>query len=262
MDRALRWGTALIALASAMPVGAQEMPAVPAPGQATVSAPAARGTGTVRGRVLNTATGTYVANAEVRVEGTGLSTYTGRGGDYALLNVPAGTASIAVSYAGLEETVATVAVAAGQAATLDVQLKARSLGGAGEADRDTIVVTGQRSGEAAALMKRRSSLNAVTAVDADNFGALTMGDVGEFLKNMPGISIDYVEVDTNAVRIGGLDPKYSIFTTDGARMATATSNNNAGRQNSFEQMSSPVSRASSSTTRCSPAWTPTRRAGR
>jgi outer membrane cobalamin receptor len=86
-------------------------------------------------------------------------------------------------------------------------------------------------------MKRRSALNAVTAVDADNFGALTMGDVGEFLKNMPGISLDYVEVDTNAVRIGGLDPKYSIFTTDGARMATATSNNNAGRQNSFEQMS-------------------------
>jgi iron complex outermembrane receptor protein len=64
-----------------------------------------------------------------------------------------------------------------------------------------------------------------------------MGDVGEFMKNMPGISLDYTEVDATAVRIGGLDPKYSTFTTDGARMATATSNNNNGRQNSFEQMS-------------------------
>jgi hypothetical protein len=54
---------------------------------------------------------------------------------------------------------------------------------------------------------------------------------------MPGISLDYTEVDATAVRIGGLDPKYSTFTTDGARMATATSNNNNGRQNSFEQMS-------------------------
>ncbi|MNK93638.1 TonB dependent receptor [compost metagenome] len=39
------------------------------------------------------------------------------------------------------------------------------------------------------------------------------------------------------MRIGGLPPKYSTFTMDGARMATATSNNNSGRQNSFEQMS-------------------------
>ncbi|RYF99464.1 MAG: TonB-dependent receptor, partial [Caulobacteraceae bacterium] len=74
-------------------------------------------------------------------------------------------------------------------------------------------------------------------VAADNYGALTMGDVGEFMKSMPGLSLDYTEVDATAVRIGGLDPKYSTFTTDGARMATATSNNNSGRQNSFEQMS-------------------------
>src|SRR5690606_13551614 len=66
---------------------------------------------------------------------------------------------------------------------------------------------------------------------------LTMGDVGEFMKSMPGISLDYTEVDATAVRIGGLDPKYSTFTLDGGRMATATSNNNSGRQNSFEQLS-------------------------
>src|SRR5437588_595563 len=79
--------------------------------------------------------------------------------------------------------------------------------------------------------------NAKNVVASDNYGDLTMGDVGEFMKSMPGLSLDYVEVDTSAVRIGGLDPKYSLFTTDGARMPTGTSNNNTGRQNSFEQMS-------------------------
>ena len=86
-------------------------------------------------------------------------------------------------------------------------------------------------------MERRAAMNAKNVVAADNYGALTMGDVGEFMKSMPGISLDYTEVDATAVRIGGLDPKYSTFTVDGARMATATSNNNTGRQNSFEQMS-------------------------
>src|SRR5690606_5777282 len=81
------------------------------------------------------------------------------------------------------------------------------------------------------------AMNAKNVVPADTYGALTMGDVGEFMKSMPGISLDYTEVDATAVRIGGLDPKYSTFTLDGGRMATATSNNNSGRQNSFEQMS-------------------------
>jgi len=102
---------------------------------------------------------------------------------------------------------------------------------------DKFEISETRSGQAKALMERRAAVNAVNVVASDNYGELTMGDVGEFMKSMPGLSLDYVEVDTSAVRIGGLEPKYSTFTTDGARMATGTSNNNTGRQNSFEQMS-------------------------
>jgi TonB-dependent receptor len=194
--------------------------------------------GVIRGRVLNIATGQYLHNAEVRVDGTEIVAYTDDDGSFRITDVPAGEASIVVRYAGLQDARSVTSIVAGQPASLDVEMKPLSFAGAGGGDENQqITVVGARSGEAAALMKRRSAPNAMNAVDADNFGALTMGDVGEFLKNMPGISLDYVEVDTNAVRIGGLDPKYSIFTTDGARMATATSNNNAGRQNSFEQMS-------------------------
>jgi len=193
------------------------------------------GRGVVRGRVLNAATGKYLPDAEVRVQGTDIVTTTDNAGAFRIVNVPAGDVTILVHYTGLKD--ATVATNGGEAAALDIRMEPLSSAGNGYVDAQDITVDGVRSGQAAALMKRRSAMNVLTAVDADNFGALTMGDVGEFLKNMPGISIDYVEVDTNAVRIDGLDPKYSIFTTDGARMATATSNNTTGRQNSFEQMS-------------------------
>jgi iron complex outermembrane receptor protein len=197
------------------------------------------GTGSLRGRVLNTATGDYLRNAEVRIEGSRNVSYTQEGGHFQLTGIAAGDVTVVVKYTGLQESRSTVRIDAGKTATLDVSLKAPSYAaGGGEAtDLDMIQVTASRDGQASAIMERRAAMNAKNVVAADNYGALTMGDVGEFMKSMPGLSLDYTEVDATAVRIGGLDPKYSTFTTDGARMATATSNNNSGRQNSFEQMS-------------------------
>ncbi len=195
------------------------------------------GAGVVRGRIFNTTTKEYVRNAEVSVEGTSISAYSEDGGDFRLTGVPSGEVSILVKYAGLQDARTVVTVEPGQIATLDVKLNPRAVAAAGEGQVEAVTITAKRDGQAAAIMERRASTNAKNVVAADNFGALTMGDVGEFMKNMPGLSLDYTEVDATSVRIGGLDPKYSTFTTDGARMATATSNNNAGRQNSFEQMS-------------------------
>lgn len=194
------------------------------------------GAGVVRGRVLNTATGEYVRNAEIRVEGTTIVAFSEDGGDFRLTGVPSGDVVVTVKYTGLQESKVATTVVAGQAATLDIALSPLSYA-AKDGEVEAVTIVARREGQAAAIMERRASTNAKNVVAADNFGALTMGDVGEFMKNMPGLSIDYTEVDATAVRIGGLDPKYSTFTTDGARMATATSNNNSGRQNSFEQMS-------------------------
>jgi TonB-dependent receptor len=196
------------------------------------------GSGGVRGRVLNTATGEYVRNAEIRVEGTTIVTYSEDGGNFRLTGVPAGEATVVVKYTGLQESKAVAAIVAGEVVTLDFELKVPSYAAGSDAlGLDMVLVTAKREGQASAIMERRAAMNAKNVVAADNYGALTMGDVGEFMKSMPGISLDYTEVDATAVRIGGLDPKYSTFTVDGARMATATSNNNDGRQNSFEQMS-------------------------
>lgn len=197
-------------------------------------------TGVVRGRVLNAVTREYIRNAEIRLEGTPVAVFSAEGGEYVLAGVPAGTATLVAEYSGLQVTRAAVEVAAGRVTAHDFSLREAAYAGGGG---DPVVmmakleIAGARDGQAKALMERRAAPNAKNVVAADNYGELTMGDVGEFMKSMPGLSLDYVEVDTSAVRIGGLDPKYSNFTTDGARMATATSNNNTGRQNSFEQMS-------------------------
>jgi TonB-dependent receptor len=224
----LRSALASTALAVALPSAAKA--------QEVAAQNADLGTGSIRGRVLNTATGEYVRNAQIRVEGTSIVVYSEDGGNFRLTGVPAGEVTIRVRYTGLQEATAVVQLAAGQTTTLDIELDALSFD-ASAPDGNEIVVAATRGGQASAIMERRAAMNAKNVVAADNFGALTMGDVGEFMKNMPGVSLVYTEVDATAVRIGGLDPKYSTFTADGFRMATATSNNNSGRQNSFEQMS-------------------------
>lgn len=198
-------------------------------------------TGGVRGRVFNAATREYVRNAEIRVLGTPIVVYSEDGGNFIVPAVPAGEVTLVANYTGLQETKAAVTVRPGETVALDFTLNESSFAGSVGTEKvvqlEKFEVAGTRSGQAKAIMERRAAMNAKSVVAADNYGELTMGDVGEFMKSMPGLSLDYVEVDTSAVRIGGLDPKYSNFTTDGARMATATSNNNTGRQNSFEQMS-------------------------
>lgn len=206
---------------------------------AAVALEAQPANGTISGRVFNSGAKEYARNAEVRIEGTNLATYTTDGGFYRLPNVAAGEVRISVRYAGAETAIATITVIAGQTTVKDFELRELTYGAGGDEviQLEKLEVAGARVGQAKALMESRAALNAKNVVAADNYGELTMGDVGEFMKSMPGLSLDYVEVDTSAVRIGGLDPKYSNFTTDGVRMATATSNNNTGRQNSFEQMS-------------------------
>jgi hypothetical protein len=138
------------------------------------------GSGALRGRVLNTATGDYLRNAEVRIEGSRNVAYTQEGGHFQLTGIPAGDITVLVKYTGLQESRSTVSIEAGKTGTLDIALKAPSfVAGGGEAtDLDMIKVTASRDGQASAIMERRAAMNAKNVVAADNYGALTMGDVG------------------------------------------------------------------------------------
>jgi TonB-dependent receptor len=219
-----------------------------------ISTPAASGqsvsTGTVQGRIFNPATGEYVRNAEIRVQGTDRVTYSEEGGRYSLENVPAGTASVAVSFSGYRTATAQVVVAAGATATRDFDLISAL---APALPDETIkmgafVVSTDREGNAKAIMEQRRNMNISTSVAADSFGDITEGNVGEFLKFLPGVDVEYVDGVSRGPRVGGLDQQYVGVTMDGASVASAdafvaygsTLNGAAGSQSrsvGFEQMS-------------------------
>ena len=208
-------------------------------------------TGRVVGRVFNPGTGEYVRNAEIRVQGTQNTVYSEEGGVYQLDNVPAGSATLEVAFSGYQTARAAVTVTAGAAVTRDFELVSTLPKPVGKDEVVLIskfVVTTEREGNAKAIMEQRRNMNISTSVAADSFGDGSEGNVGEFLKFLPGVDVEYVDGVSRGPRIGGLDQSYVGVTMDGASIASAdafvsygaTLNGSTGGQSrsvGFEQMS-------------------------
>ncbi len=202
------------------------------------SAFAQSGTGTIQGRVSNPATGEYTRNAEVRVSGTNLVAFTQADGTYRIPNVPAGEVSITVTYIGYNTVNETFTVSAGQTAVRDISLTstAATTNQDGVVELQAFTVSSEREGNSKAIMEQRQNMNIVTSVSSDIFGDVTDGNVGEFLKYLPGVDLDYVESEARGPRLGGMDAQYTGVSFDGVRMASADANRGgeASRATSFE----------------------------
>jgi TonB-dependent receptor len=192
------------------------------------------GTGSVTGRVLDPSTGRYLNNARVTVEGSNATAFTNEYGEYQINNLPAGPHKIHVFYSGLGEQVSSVTVTAGQTATENI-----SFGKASDTVvLDTFTVASHRDTDVAsiAVNEQRFSPNIKTVIETNAFGDIAEGNVGEFLKFLPGVTVDYVAADVRTVSVRGFGAAFSSVSVDGFRMASSSSGSSA-RAFEFEQVS-------------------------
>jgi iron complex outermembrane receptor protein len=211
----------------------------------TVQGQNAAANGTVQGRVYNPASREYVRNAEVRLEGTNRVDYTENDGSFEFRNVPLGPATVSVNYTGYNSARETFTVTAGQTAVREINLTSTAdpSGGAtqgGVVQLSAFTVSSEREGNAKAIMAQRRDMNITTSVSSDIFGDVTDGNVGEFLKYLPGVDLDYVESEPRGPRLGGMDGQYVGVSFDGMRTASADANRGGGaasRATSFEGFS-------------------------
>ncbi len=199
----------------------------------------AQGSGTVTGRVLNRATGEYLRNASVSVAGTTIATTSEAGGLFTLVGVPAGDARVIVTYTGLDPAEVVVTVTPGGSIQREIELTSAAYE-SGVISLGEFVVATEREGNARALQDQKASVNMKKVVATDIFGDISEGNVGEFLKLMPGVTMDYVEADARTMSVRGLDPKYAAILMDGMPVASAFSSNLAdgnARAFEFEQIS-------------------------
>ena len=191
---------------------------------ASAQAPAS---GTIEGRVSNPRTGEYLENARLSIAGTTLETFTDLDGSYRLINVPAGSARVSVFFTGLAPQTAVVNVPPGGITTRDFTLAQPepAHGATREAEvvkLDEFVVAVSREMEASALAinEQRFAPNIRTVASTDEFGSVAESNVGEFLKFMPGISIDYNAGNPREVSISGVPNGNVPITIDGFDVAS------------------------------------------
>ena len=194
----------------------------------------AQETGVVTGRVLNAQNGMYLEKAVVAVDGTSLEVLTDASGTYVLRNVPAGERTITVTYGAQTTISATVVVPAGSSVDRNFAFNRPP----DSTDEETLVLNvyevnenRYRNAAEIATNEERQSVNIKNVIAADAFGDIPSGNVGEFVKFIPGILVDYgayggsnegvSDSDATGISVRGFGPDDTEIMIDGMPVSNA-----------------------------------------
>jgi iron complex outermembrane receptor protein len=186
-----------------------------------------RETGAIEGRVLNTATGEYLENAQVAIEGGSRTALTDSLGRFSFGDVPAGPVRLRVFFTGMSPQTVEVTVVAGQTVARDLEL-AGVAGRAGLADtpvtlsRFVVSTSTEMEGAAIAINEKRFAADIRNVIAADEFGPMADGNAGEILKSVPGVAIDYVGGSAMGISLNGVPSGYVPVTMNGFPLASTT----------------------------------------
>lgn len=177
--------------------------------------------GVITGRVSNATSGTFLQNARVTVPGTGVEVFTDESGTYRIEQVAAGEVTVEAFFTGLERKRTRVTVGAGRTAVQDFDLAldpaARDIVALG-----SFVVAGTRefNAQSIAMNEQRFAADLRNVVSADEYGDIGEGNMGEFLKHVPGVDVEYAGgVVARTASVRGFPPESTIVTTDGGDVA-------------------------------------------
>ena len=195
-------------------------------------------TGSVSGRVFNEAIGNYVNNARVVIASLKLETFTDEKGLYSFPRVPAGEFAVRVIYTGFPVETQTVSVVAGRHAERDFSLRSSkdaTTDATVKLDAFTVAAKRDMAASDIAVNEQRYAPGIKNIVSTDSFADISDGNVGEFAKYLPGVTLNRSGSDGLTMSIGGVPPGGTPIMMDGNGIASATGSN-ANRQTEFENI--------------------------
>jgi iron complex outermembrane receptor protein len=207
-------------------------------------------TGIIRGKVINATNGAYLENVTVQINGTNQVVKTNGFGEYVIRDVPAGEVVLRANYVSEPEQTGTVTVAANETVVRDFTFResaATKRLDDGTVKLDPFVVSAERYKNARdiAIAEERNAINIKNVVAIDQFGDIPSGNVGEFVKFLPGVQVDYgasnnngqgfSENTANGVSVRGFGPEDTTILVNGLPIA-ATVPGNLTRQTGLDQL--------------------------
>ncbi|MBI5381712.1 MAG: TonB-dependent receptor [Opitutae bacterium] len=181
---------------------------------------AAQSTATITGRVQNVVTGQYLTNARVTLKGTNQVVYTDKFGVYQLAGVPNGTAVLDVFYTDLDPLEITVPVSGSGIIERNIDLTSVARYGTDKNSivLDVFVVAADRETDAQAIAtnEQRFAPNIKNVMSTDSLGDILGGSVGEFMKFLPGLTVENDLADVSGISVRGIGGAMTSITNDGA----------------------------------------------
>ncbi|WP_161554698.1 carboxypeptidase-like regulatory domain-containing protein [Ereboglobus luteus] len=172
---------------------------------------AGAGTGIVEGTVYNSASGTPVARARVTIKGTQRETLTDDNGGFYFADLPAGAATLEVSYLGFDSQTSTVPVTAGKSTTFEFKIRREGSSvkrGAGdddvvELDRFTVVADQMMSAQAIAMNEQRHAASITNVIALDELPGQGSENIGDYIRFLPGVAIMDDGENPGTLALGG-----------------------------------------------------------
>ena len=169
--------------------------------------------GVIAGRVIDEQN-LSLPGATVAIKGTTNGAISDENGFYRIINLHEGQYELVVSYIGFEDQSKQVKVKANTSTTVDFQLEAGI-------ELNEVIVNGSLQGQSKALNQQKNSIHVTNIISSDQLGRFPDANIGDALKRIPGINVQYDQGEARFGHIRGTAPEYNSVTIDGDRIPSA-----------------------------------------
>ncbi len=169
--------------------------------------------GVVKGRVTDSEN-LPLPGANIMIEGMTIGTATDVNGFYTMVKVEAGKHTITVSYIGFETQTADIEVVESTTTEQNFRLKPGIL-------LEEVEIGYNLQGQAKALNQQRSAVNVTNIVASDQVGKFPDENVGDAIKRIPGINVQYDQGEARFGHIRGTEPRLNSVSINGERVPSA-----------------------------------------
>lgn len=169
---------------------------------------------TLSGTVKDAKSGEPLPGANVVFAGTGFGAATDANGRYTIHGISAGEYTIKVSYVGYQKYESKLTIDAPASGTMvkDYRLLPITIEG------ETIIVSGQVSGQNAAISQQLSALPVMNVVSAAKILELPDMTAADAVGRLPGVALIRVGGEGTQVIIRGMAPQYNQVTIEGVEL--------------------------------------------
>lgn len=182
------------------------------PCMATLAASSAN-SGILKGRILDNEE-KPLPGAVIVLDGNQQSIIADADGFYSFANLPSGKHNLEVSYIGYVPVSRSVSVVESPV-TADIVMADTST------ELNEVVVTGVFSGQHKAINAQKNNLNITNIVSADQIGKFPDSNIGDALKRISGINVQYDQGEARFGQVRGTPAEFSSVTINGSRLPSA-----------------------------------------